>query len=363
MIKFDHSQERENVVNQPLRERRRRITISDVAEAAGVGTATVERVLNERGMVSPATAERVVQTARRLEMHRALPNPHQPLRRVEVLLSESESLFFKRLERAFLQARGTVGPNLVVHRTFIPENDVSAFARRIEAAAASRHGLIVYTPDKPEIARALENVVQAAIPVVTLMTPVTTEKPLPYVGTDQYAAGRMAAYLLGRAVTSEDPVVVVAGRLSVRAHAQRLAGFRDVLAERFPDLEIATVIEGGDDIEHTRALLNDYLASHRDIAGIYNTAATDRTIGDVVHAAGLAGRVPYIGHELTPDTITLLREGVMTFTIDQHPELHALRAFQALAHELGAADTPPDTSPIPLSIVTPENLPGTADLA
>ena len=44
----------------------KKITLLDLAQEANVGTATVERVLNARGNVSPETAERVVLAARRL---------------------------------------------------------------------------------------------------------------------------------------------------------------------------------------------------------------------------------------------------------------------------------------------------------
>ena len=43
-----------------------RATIEDVAEAAGVSVATVDRVLNGRAAVRPKTAERVEQAVRRL---------------------------------------------------------------------------------------------------------------------------------------------------------------------------------------------------------------------------------------------------------------------------------------------------------
>ena len=43
-----------------------RATIEDVAEAAGVSVATVDRVLNGRAAVRPKTAEKVEQAIRRL---------------------------------------------------------------------------------------------------------------------------------------------------------------------------------------------------------------------------------------------------------------------------------------------------------
>lgn len=62
---------------------RARVTIQDVASAAGVSTGTVSRVLNERPGVSPATRRRVLDTIARLRYrpdHTARALSRQPLR-------------------------------------------------------------------------------------------------------------------------------------------------------------------------------------------------------------------------------------------------------------------------------------------
>ena len=59
-------------------------TLSDIARRAGVGTATVERVLNGRGGVRPETTERVLAAARALDYPRRLPEVHRGLLRIEV---------------------------------------------------------------------------------------------------------------------------------------------------------------------------------------------------------------------------------------------------------------------------------------
>ena len=46
-----------------------RPTLKDVAVAAGVGTATVDRVLNKRGNVREATARRILKAARLVGYH------------------------------------------------------------------------------------------------------------------------------------------------------------------------------------------------------------------------------------------------------------------------------------------------------
>ena len=51
---------------------RARVKLKDVAERAGVGIATVDRVLNERGSVSPEITRRVIEAARELRLPRDL---------------------------------------------------------------------------------------------------------------------------------------------------------------------------------------------------------------------------------------------------------------------------------------------------
>jgi LacI family transcriptional regulator len=57
-----------------------------VAETAGVSSATVDRVLNERGNVSPKTAQKVINAARQIGLKRILPGSYHKGVRIEVLL-------------------------------------------------------------------------------------------------------------------------------------------------------------------------------------------------------------------------------------------------------------------------------------
>ena len=52
-------------------------TFFDIAMLAGVGPATVERVLNGRGGVRPATAAKVIAAARSLDYPKRLPEVHR----------------------------------------------------------------------------------------------------------------------------------------------------------------------------------------------------------------------------------------------------------------------------------------------
>ncbi|MBV8578173.1 MAG: LacI family DNA-binding transcriptional regulator, partial [Acetobacteraceae bacterium] len=62
-----------------------------------MGVATVDRVLNERGNVSPTTARRVIEAARQLDLKRVLPRPYMRRVRIEVLLAQPDAPFVARL--------------------------------------------------------------------------------------------------------------------------------------------------------------------------------------------------------------------------------------------------------------------------
>ena len=74
-----------------LRQLGARARLADVARLAGVGIATVDRVLNERGNVSPATARKVIEAARQLALPRTLPMPYRRGLRVEVMMARRET--------------------------------------------------------------------------------------------------------------------------------------------------------------------------------------------------------------------------------------------------------------------------------
>lgn len=91
-------------MNSPTaRWRKRCPRFDEIAVAAGVSVATVDRVLNERGSVSPAARERVVAAARQLGVGRVLPELHHKLVRIDLLLPLNETPFFLQLNDALQQ--------------------------------------------------------------------------------------------------------------------------------------------------------------------------------------------------------------------------------------------------------------------
>ena len=332
-------------------------TISDVARAAQVSTATVDRVLNGRRGVRGLTRARVIEAARAMGY---LPggDPAMPTSRVRLdfVLQRGPNTFMDRLA-AHLADLGEAhaGIDLRVHRVdgFSPE----ALAASLRGLKGISRGIGIIAVDHPLVREAIRETAAAGTPVLTLISDIAQAPRVGYVGIDNRAAGRLAGHLLGRFVPgSAGEVALFAGSLRYRGHEEREMGFRHILADEFPKLRIVELREVRDDLERSYGEAKDLLAARPGLRGVYSIGAGNRGIARALEEAGRGGEVVFIGHELTEHTRRFLLAGTMDAVIDQNPRVEAREAVGRL---LRAARGEPDPDPAPVRIhaIFRENLP------
>lgn len=331
--------------------------IQDIARIAGVGVATVDRVLNERGNVSPSTAEKVLATARQLNTKRVLPVSHHRLLRIEALLPRPELPLIKHMNEELARLARHMGRSAVIHRTVIPTDNPRAVAKLIRESQAN--GLIFYSQEDPEIHKAIAMAQQRETAVVTILSDLPRSDRLAYAGCDPYAAGRTAGYFMAKMAHRTGAVAVLCSCSSIHGHEQRRRGFADALKAHGPGLEITDVIEGGDDSVKSEILLRHTLANRRDLVGIYNVGAANDAVGNWLRQNFDSERPIFIGHELTHETRPMLLDGTMALVIDQNAEQQARFAVEVLLHHFGHEQarhlTVPYKSDVSFRLFTPEN--------
>jgi LacI family transcriptional regulator len=335
---------------------RGRARLAQVAEVAGVGIATVDRVLNERGNVAPETTRKVIDAARQLKLARSLPAAYRRGLRLEVILTRPDLPLFQRLNRAFVDAASTLDRSVIVQRSFIDEAKPQLAADRILATQAD--AVIVYGQELPSVIDAVTSITAGGKPVVTLCSDLPTSPRLAYVGIDHYSAGRTAAYFMTRMARQPGPVIVLTHCLDYRAHAQRIGGFRDWLSEHRADVSVACILEGRDALDLSERLLNEALLGYTDAIGIYNTSDANVAVDQALQTTR-RDNVVFIGHELTEHTRRLLVNGTMALTIDQNPERQARAALDVLLARFGYAEEtrfPGSLNDVMFSIYGPENV-------
>jgi LacI family transcriptional regulator len=338
-----------------------RATIAEIARAAGVSTATVDRTLNNRPGVKARTREQVLDAAVRLGYlpeHRAA-GPRSSARAVNLdfILPGGTNTFLRLLSEhiAALGENRRGEARVRVHH--IEGFNPDALARKVTELKDVADAIGVLPLDHPVVREAIRDVVAAGVPVLTLVTDISNVPRFGYVGIDNRAAGRLAGHLLGRFMRPGGREVgLFAGSLSYRGHEEREMGFRHILAEEYPHLKVVELREVRDDAERAYAEARALLADYPALAGLYNIGAGNRGIARALEEAGRAGEATFICHELTEFTRRLLVAGTVDAVIDQNPRIEARDAIECLIHAAQGHQAPA-LPPIRIQAIFKENIP------
>ncbi|MCB2102211.1 MAG: LacI family DNA-binding transcriptional regulator [Rhodobacterales bacterium] len=326
---------------------RGKVRQTDIAREAGVGIATVDRVLNDRSGVSPRTAQRVWDALRLLETRNGIGG--ETLRRnlvMDFILPGGPNTFMALLEQASLDAAGAFAPLGVRTRCHRVDGfDPQVLAESIRRIGARSNGLAIVALENPVVREAVNDVTAAGVPVVTVVANLSGSRAIGYVGLNNRSAGRTAGYLMGRFLAGRTgPVAVMEGslNLSYRDHQERELGFCDALREQFPHLEVAGRWQTHDHFEEAHRVTAQALARHGDLCGIYCIGAGIRGVAGAVKESGRGQDVVLIGHDLHRYTRPYLIDGTIDAIIDQNPTFEAREALRLLVdHHLADAPAPP----------------------
>ncbi|MEY9590882.1 LacI family transcriptional regulator [Bradyrhizobium yuanmingense] len=331
-------------------------TIRDIAREANVGTATVERVLNDRGGVRTELAERVIRAVKKLKYGDRRLKPHSGIIRIEVLLVQPEAeVFYADLNATFQRISASLDPAILVHRTFVSEDDIAGVARHIAKPPVRRAGLIVLAPDHPEITESIRQARMSGVEVVQLLTG-SADEDVPYIGIDNYAAGRTAAYYMSRMLRGIcGTVLAMCHSGAYRAHRERIRGFSDYLMQHADGhRNFCAVIFGHDDNLLSAERLSEALRNGDRVVGLYSVGAGREGIAAALNAH--PAKVFWIGHALTQSTAKCLRSGLMDICIDGAPETQARRSLDTVLHRLGLIDVDVSSAPVQFLTITAQNL-------
>ena len=337
-----------------------RFTLSDIAREAGVSAATVDRVINNRSGVRERTRDIVIATARRMGYFPDDQGPGEVVYgatiRLDFLLPVGTNTFIRMLQNQ-LRIQGSARAELDVHVHAIEGFNPDRLARSLHDLRDSAGGVGVIALDHPTVREAIRDLSAAGVKVVTLASDVLHVPRVAYVGIDNRQAGRLAGYVLGRflGTTAPKKVAMFAGSLSYRGHEEREMGFRHVLAEEFPNLEIVELREMRDDRDRAYSEAAALLDRYDDLAGIYNIGAGNQGVARALRERGLARSVVFIGHELTEGTKQLLLDGTLDALIDQNPRVEAREALNILTHAVRGL--PYEGHPPRLHVIFRENIP------
>jgi ribose/xylose/arabinose/galactoside ABC-type transport system permease subunit/ABC-type sugar transport system substrate-binding protein len=242
-----------------------------------------------------------------------------------------------------------------------PINSDPAYqAQIIEDLLTKRVDAIAVAPvdDKvllPFLAKARE----AHIPVLTWDVDSSDKGDrIAYVGTDNYAAGKLAGMNTKQVMADSNDRVeyaVMTGSLGALNLNQRMAGFEDALRD---DAKFARVaLEANDDNADTAlAQAETVLKAHPNLKLIFCTTGTATPqVAKAVREANLGSQVTIVGFDALDDTLQAVREGSVRFIVAQKPYRMGELAVRYLDDYLQGRPVPKETD-TGATIVTRSNV-------
>lgn len=226
-----------------------------------------------------------------------------------------------------------------------------------DAVAAGAEALVFSAIDYENNASAIDDAARAGVKIVAIDSSVASEMVSTYIGTDNYAAGRMAAQAALERVEGELTVGIVNYDISSANGQEREHGAVDLLQES-GRAEVAAVIntlaEAGQAKEDTEAML----AEHPEINVLLAfNEPTSVGAAEAVSALGLSESVFLVGFDSNVVTVDGLQEGSVDALVVQNPYamgyLGVESAYKLLAGQGDSLDKTVDTS---TQVVDRENI-------
>jgi ribose transport system substrate-binding protein len=196
------------------------------------------------------------------------------------------------------------------------------FGIAIEAAIAQNYDGIACLAGDEGMIPFIKKARDANIAVATYNSETNQESARAFfVGADNYEQGRECGEKMAQLIGGKGKIAIITGFFAVEAHELRRTGFKDVIAEKYPDIKIVGEVENTDlaDIAYTQAM--DFMSSFPDLSGIYITASGQFGAANAVKDNGKKGSVKVVCHDFLPETVGLVKEGVIEGLIDQSTKL------------------------------------------
>ncbi len=336
-----------------------RVTLKDVAERAGVGVATVDRVLNARAPVSAATSARVLSAAdalgyRSAGLLRRRIEEMAPAKRLGFILQKESKWFYRELaielQRQAEQLR-TIRASVVIR--YVESLSPSELATVIDDMRGSVDAVGLVAIDHPEVNRAIASV---DAPVFALLSPLSSPHVSAYVGIDSRKAGRTAGWAMARLNRAKGAVGILIGSHRYLGHEALESGFRSYMREFAPKRPLRDSVVYLDDAAVAYEATAELLRAHKDLSGIYHCGGGVTGALKALREAGRARDIVYICHERTPVTEAALADGSVDLVINNPLDQVAGRVTRLMSRCLTGKPFQEQVGIVPFDLCTSENL-------
>jgi ribose transport system substrate-binding protein len=229
----------------------------------------------------------------------------------------------------------------------------------LNAVVQTKPDAIMMAPnDRRGMIAPIQAAIDAGVPVLCVDTTIESDIQLGDIATDNVEGGRLAARGLAEAIGGSGKVFVVNVKPGISTTDMREEGFRDALANEFPDIEYLGQEYCDDNANIAAEITSARLQSDPDLAGIFGTNLfAAQGAAAAVRQQGSQGKVKIVGFDAGPTQVQDLKTEVVDLLIAQHPGDIGEVAIQFLHDFLTTGEVPmPNELVTAATIVTRDNI-------
>jgi LacI family transcriptional regulator len=338
------------------------MTVREIAEKAGVSIGTVDRVLHNRGRVSPKTKASILAI---IEQSGYTPNPiarHLKLNKkypfaVIMPVSDEDSGYWRIACAGIQKAQKELAAFGVSVKRFEFNRYVRAsFAKAMASFDPMQFAGLLIAPVIPDETTALLSRLPANYPVVFFDAQIPTFKPLTRIGQNAYQSGLLAGRLLEAFSSRSGPYVIVGTHSEDYHIRRRIEGFNAY----FEHLAYEVHLRECFDIEHrekrehfTRLLLQEFSS----IDGVFVTNASVHGIAADLNRRPGQKHITVVGYDLVPENIRQIEARTIDCIISQRQEQQGYQGIYQLYRSVVLGQSVEPEIEMPIDIHLRENLP------
>lgn len=288
----------------------RRPTLQDIAREAGVGIATVDRVVNGRARVREATALRVAEAARRLgHPLPGIAGPALPRVRFGFVLHKGTQAFYRAFTAA-LQAAVAARTDISGRATiaFAASQAPDDFADEFRRLAKNCDVLAGTAVNHPAVDRAVDEIAAEGKAVFALLSDFAQGVRHAYVGLDNQRAGRIAGWAVAALARGDGPVGIFVGGGRWHGQLLREAGFTGYLREAAPGLRLLDTLVNLETRQVTYEATLRLLDREPGLRGLYIAGGGMEGAIAALREARAPGEVALVVNERTPESEAALAD-------------------------------------------------------
>jgi LacI family transcriptional regulator len=347
------------------------IRIKDIARLAGVSTATVDRVLHQRGQVSSVALKKVMAI---LNEHDYKPNllartlgSNKTIRIAALIPDPSIDPYWDIVYQGIVQAQNEWAQySVTINVFFFDQYSKKSYKKKaLEALKVHPNGILTSPIFYDEALPILKLFKEKNIPYVLFNTNIPETEPLAFIGQDLYSSGQVGAQLMNLDQQAAGTLAVL--HLFEDIHnsrhlSEKERGFREYFKStrklnnhrNKPNFDIVEFNLSATEPSFKKKL-NDVL-DDKNLKGIFVTTSKGTSIvASFLDKRGKNG-IRLIGYDMLEDNLKYLKSGVIDFLINQNPKNQTFRGISHLVNHLIFKKTAPPMDLFPLEIITQLNV-------